>query len=162
MAAAAAELPYDAQRTDSWLVCSACGTQFPTPDREAVTTCVICDDPRQYTPQTGQTFTTLAHLRAGHRNVWIPLPGDHDFTSIVTEPKFAIGQRAVLIKVRYQRGSLRHTTCAPALLESIASAREAGMLTAPRACRRPPATFYGTVSPCWTTKLSTGSALWAG
>lgn len=104
---------YDPGRTGSWLVCTACGTQFPTADRHAVTTCFICDDPRQYTPRTGQEFTTLDELRAsGHKNTFTPLfsrtslaeLGDDDgddgwaFTSIATEPKVAIGQRAVLIR----------------------------------------------------------------
>ncbi|KAK8017102.1 hypothetical protein PG993_015291 [Apiospora rasikravindrae] len=104
---------YDPSRTGSWLVCTACGTQFPTADRQAVKTCFICDDPRQFTPQTGQAFTTLDDLRdSGHKNTFTPLfsrtslpeSGDDGggdgwaFTSIVTEPKVAIGQRAILIR----------------------------------------------------------------
>ncbi|KAK7961598.1 metallo-beta-lactamase family protein [Apiospora aurea] len=104
---------YDPDRTGAWLVCTACGTQFPTADRQAVKTCFICDDPRQFTPQTGQAFTTLDGLRdSGHRNTFTPLfsrtslpsSGDDEggdgwaFTSIVTEPKVAIGQRAILIR----------------------------------------------------------------
>ncbi|KAK8073117.1 beta-lactamase-like protein [Apiospora saccharicola] len=106
-------LQYDTSRTGDWLVCTACGTQFPSADRQAVTTCFICDDPRQYTPRTGQEFTTLDELReSDHRNTFTPLfsrtslPGGGDddggdgwaFTSIVTEPKVAIGQRAILIR----------------------------------------------------------------
>ncbi|KAI1850909.1 hypothetical protein JX266_003574 [Neoarthrinium moseri] len=104
---ASEEPVYDPSRTGSWLVCSTCGTQFPTSDAQAVKTCFICDDPRQFTPPTGQSFTTLDAVRSGHRNVFYPLPSgsatssagqDPDFVSIVTEPKFAIGQRAVLVK----------------------------------------------------------------
>ena len=92
--------------SSSYLVCNTCGTQHPTPDRTALTTCFICDDPRQYTPPAGQSFTTLSALReAGNRhNEFRPFPGgDEDpanprFTSIVTVPQFAIGQRAVLIR----------------------------------------------------------------
>ncbi|KAI1774521.1 beta-lactamase-like protein [Hypoxylon cercidicola] len=92
------EPPYDPKRTGSWLICTACGTQFPTADRQKKTTCWICDDPRQFTPQTGQAFTTLDELRSYAKNVWTPFPCDDRFVSIVTEPKVAIGQRAILIK----------------------------------------------------------------
>ncbi|KAI0121226.1 metallo-beta-lactamase family protein [Xylariales sp. AK1849] len=88
----------DPKRTGSWLVCTACGTHFPTADKEEVRSCFICDDPRQFTPQTGQSFTTLDQIRSDHKNTWTPFPGDDDFISIVTEPKFGIGQRAVFVK----------------------------------------------------------------
>jgi hypothetical protein len=93
----ATEPSYDPKRTGSWLVCSTCGTQFPTPDRQELKTCFICDDPRQYTPQTGQSFTTLDDVRANHKNTWIPFPNDNDFVSISTTPKFGIGQRAIFV-----------------------------------------------------------------
>lgn len=92
------EDPYDPKRTGSWLVCTACGTQFPTADRQERTTCCICDDPRQFTPPTGQAFTTLDEIRSYAKNVFTPFPCDDRFISIVTEPKVAIGQRAILIK----------------------------------------------------------------
>ncbi|KAI2463076.1 beta-lactamase-like protein [Annulohypoxylon bovei var. microspora] len=92
------EAAYDPKRTGSWLICTACGTQFPTSDRQETKTCFICDDPRQFTPQTGQAFTTLDELRSRARNTWTPLSGDSRFTSIVTEPKVGIGQRAILIQ----------------------------------------------------------------
>lgn len=95
----AAEPPYDPARTGSWLVCTACGTQFPTSNREDVKSCFICDDPRQFTPQSGQAFTTLAAIRSAHKNTFHPLPCDPEtFISIVSEPKFGIGERAVLIR----------------------------------------------------------------
>ncbi|KAI0595575.1 beta-lactamase-like protein [Biscogniauxia sp. FL1348] len=96
--------------TGSWLICTACGTQFPTADRAAQQTCFICDDPRQFAPPTGQSFTTLDALRApgsGYKNEFTPLPVDsppsssndtHIFTSIHTTPRFAIGQRAILVR----------------------------------------------------------------
>ncbi|RYP05092.1 hypothetical protein DL764_004053 [Monosporascus ibericus] len=99
------EPPYDPQRTGSWLVCTACGTQYPTADRYEVKTCFICDDPRQFTPPTGQTFTTLDELRRSrHKSKWVPFACDDRFTSIVTEPKVGIGQRAIL--VRTPRGNV--------------------------------------------------------
>ncbi|KAI1638314.1 beta-lactamase-like protein [Biscogniauxia mediterranea] len=107
--------------TGSWLICTACGTQFPTSDPAAQQTCFICDDPRQFAPPTGQSFTTLDALRApgsGYKNEFTPLPinnnpssssspssskdDDDDteetFTSIHTTPRFAIGQRAILVR----------------------------------------------------------------
>ncbi|KAI1392964.1 beta-lactamase-like protein [Hypoxylon trugodes] len=95
---ASSEPSYDPSRTGSWLICTACGTQFPTADRQELKTCFICDDPRQFTPPTGQAFTTLDELRSNAKNTWIPFKGDDRFVSIVIEPKVAIGQRAILIK----------------------------------------------------------------
>lgn len=90
---------YDGHATDAWLVCTACGTQFPTADRSALPSCLICDDPRQFTPPSGQAFATMAALRRRHRNVFHPAAGgDGRLTSIVTEPKLAIGQRAILVR----------------------------------------------------------------
>jgi hypothetical protein len=88
-----------ASQTDNLLICTACGTQFDVDDRTILTRCRICDDPRQFVPPSGQAFTTLSALRAaGHKNKWQNLDGDDRFWSIWTEPKVAIGQRAVLIK----------------------------------------------------------------
>ncbi|KAI2638404.1 beta-lactamase-like protein [Xylaria nigripes] len=83
--------------TGSWLVCQTCGTQFPTHDKHKVTTCFICDDPRQYVPPSGQSFTTLNVLRSGeHKNVFTQL--SDGLIAISTEPKVAIGQRAILVQ----------------------------------------------------------------
>ncbi len=76
-------------------ICSTCGTQFAEtvspPDR-----CPICEDERQYVNWRGQGWTSLEALRQGHRNVLrVEEPG---VTSIVTEPSFAIGQRALLLR----------------------------------------------------------------
>lgn len=90
---------YDPHATDELLVCTACGTQFPTADRASLPSCRICDDPRQFTPPAGQSFTTMADVRRGHKNVFHPSTGgDERLTSIASEPKLAIGQRAVLIR----------------------------------------------------------------
>ncbi|KAI1264933.1 beta-lactamase-like protein [Xylariaceae sp. FL1019] len=90
---------YDPAHTANWLVCNACGTQFPTSKRSKVTTCFICDDPRQFTPPSGQSFTTLTSLRSTHKNTFTPLASDpENIISITTTPKFAIGQRAIIIR----------------------------------------------------------------
>jgi hypothetical protein len=93
--------PYDPVEAASLVVCRTCSTQFATSDRDAVRTCFICDDPRQYVPATGQSFTTLGELqREGHRNdftVYRDDPSLH-MTFIETAPKLGIGQRAVLLE----------------------------------------------------------------
>ena len=76
-------------------VCTTCGHQFAEseepPDR-----CSICEDDRQFVNPQGQSWTTLDELARDHRNAFRPLePG---LTGIVTEPKFAIGQRALLLQ----------------------------------------------------------------
>jgi hypothetical protein len=74
-------------------VCVTCGTQFPeTADPPAE--CPICEDPRQYVPPEGQQWTTLAELAGDHENAIRP---EGDLVGIGTEPKFAIGQRALLV-----------------------------------------------------------------
>ena len=72
-------------------ICVACGTQFAdaAPDR-----CPICEDPRQYVPAAGQRWTTLRELAAAHHNVFV---AQGELQGIVTEPPFAIGQRALLV-----------------------------------------------------------------
>ncbi|KAF5010457.1 hypothetical protein FDECE_3392 [Fusarium decemcellulare] len=89
---------FDAVTAATWLVCETCGTQFPTADRTKVKTCHICDDPRQFVPPSGQSFSTLEELRKTHTNEFTPLASDPRFTFIQSTPKLAIGQRAILIK----------------------------------------------------------------
>ena len=78
-------------------ICLTCGTQYPEsaapPDQ-----CLICSEERQYIGWQGQRWTTLADLRATHHNRLEPEgPG---ITGIGTEPKFAIGQRALHVRHR--------------------------------------------------------------
>ncbi len=76
-------------------ICATCGSQFAETDRPP-DACPVCEDERQYVPPGGQKWTTLDELRKGHRNAVRPLePG---LTGIGTEPKFAIGQRALLVE----------------------------------------------------------------
>jgi hypothetical protein len=76
-------------------ICVTCGTQYPeslAPPEH----CLICSDERQYVGWQGQCWTTMADLRAGHRNRIAP--EGIDLTGIGTEPKFAIGQRALHLR----------------------------------------------------------------
>lgn len=72
-------------------ICVTCGTQFA---ETAPRRCPICDEPRQYVPETGQVWTSLEHLRATHHN---RIGKQGEFEGIATEPEFGIGQRALLV-----------------------------------------------------------------
>ena len=74
-------------------ICVTCGTQFADSD-EPPASCPICQDPRQYVPASGQRWTTLAELAAGHENEF---RREGELTGIGTSPSFAIGQRALLV-----------------------------------------------------------------
>ncbi|HEX7388972.1 MAG TPA: MBL fold metallo-hydrolase, partial [Acidiphilium sp.] len=76
-------------------ICSTCGVQARA-SAEPPDICTICADPRQYVPASGQHWTTMASLASGHRNSFHRHePG---LTGIGTEPHFAIGQRALLVR----------------------------------------------------------------
>jgi hypothetical protein len=76
-------------------LCKTCGTQFP-PSLAPPESCPICQDERQFVGHHGQEWTTVTDLRDGHRNViGEEEPGLHSF---LTEPSFAIGQRAFLVQ----------------------------------------------------------------
>ncbi len=76
-------------------ICKECGTSYadaPSPPAR----CPICEDERQYVPASGQAWTTPDELGATHVNTWRLLePG---LFEIHTQPRFAIGQRALLVQ----------------------------------------------------------------
>jgi glyoxylase-like metal-dependent hydrolase (beta-lactamase superfamily II) len=76
-------------------MCATCGTQFtdsPTPPAH----CPICEDERQYIGPNGQQWTTLAELQQSRKSQIKEVePG---LTGIGVEPRFAIGQRALLVQ----------------------------------------------------------------
>jgi glyoxylase-like metal-dependent hydrolase (beta-lactamase superfamily II) len=75
-------------------ICVTCGTQYSA-DGSPRDHCPICDDDRQYVGPAGQEWTTLAEMHETHRNMVTDVePG---LAGIITEPSFAIGQRAHLI-----------------------------------------------------------------
>lgn len=55
-------------------------------------------DPRQFVPPTGHSFTTLAQMRSKYSNRIEQDPFDERIWSIWTEPAFAIGQHAMLLQ----------------------------------------------------------------
>ena len=76
-------------------ICVTCGTQYP-PSAHPPAVCAICGDERQYVGAGGQRWTDLEALRATHRNVFQRL--EPDLMGIGTEPRFAISQRALLVR----------------------------------------------------------------
>jgi hypothetical protein len=74
-------------------VCATCGVQFADSD-EPPASCPVCEDERQYVPESGQRWTTLEELRADRTN---RIDAEGELTGIGTEPGFAIGQRALLV-----------------------------------------------------------------
>lgn len=75
-------------------ICQTCGTQFAETDAPPEH-CPICEDERQYIGLNGQQWTTLAELQIEHRNIF--RDEEPNLVGIGTEPRFAIGQRALLI-----------------------------------------------------------------
>lgn len=77
-------------------ICQTCGVQHAPSDRPPES-CSICEDERQYVGFGGQLWTTLDAMKTtGYRNILSELePG---LAAIVTRPRFAIAQRALLVQ----------------------------------------------------------------
>ena len=73
-------------------ICVTCGTQFAQ-TAEVPEHCPICTDERQYVGYDGQQWTTLLDLKKDRRNRIEQQ--ENNLYGIGTEPKFAIGQRAL-------------------------------------------------------------------
>lgn len=78
------------------MICGMCGVQY---DTRCMVSCPVCDDPRQYVPPEGQTWTTLRDLQQSRKytNVFRKDPFHSGVISIFTQPQVAIGQRAFLL-----------------------------------------------------------------
>jgi len=76
-------------------ICTTCGTEHAAADA-APEVCAICADDRQYINPRGQSWTSLERLRQSHRNSF--RQEEPGVLAIGTEPHFAIGQRAFLIR----------------------------------------------------------------
>jgi glyoxylase-like metal-dependent hydrolase (beta-lactamase superfamily II) len=76
-------------------ICTACGTQYAPTDAPPER-CPICTEERQYVPPGGQGWTVLEALAARSFNAW----REHEpgLFGIGTQPAFAIGQRALLVR----------------------------------------------------------------
>ena len=107
-------------------ICRTCGVQY-APATAPPAACKICLDERQYVGPQGQQWTTLAELRAaGHRNEL--REAEPGLTSISTQPRFAIGQRALL--VRTPEGNLLWDCISYIDDETVARVRELGGVAA--------------------------------
>ena len=76
-------------------ICVTCGVQHAdslVPPEH----CAICEDERQFVGPEGQRWTSLKEMQATHRNQ-LDVEGP-ELISISTEPKFAIGQRALHVR----------------------------------------------------------------
>ena len=77
-------------------MCQACGMQYAA----ARDDCPVCEDERQYVPQSGQQWTNLSALReSGTYTPRIEEQGP-GLTGVGSNPGFAIGQRALLVRAR--------------------------------------------------------------
>jgi len=106
-------------------VCCACGTEHADSGEAPPAACAICEDDRQYVPEEGQRWTTLAHLRRDHRAVIREL--EPQLTGIGLEPNFGIGQRALLLE---SGGGNVLWDCVPLLDEMLAFVESRGGLSA--------------------------------
>ena len=77
-------------------ICATCGASY-TASEVPPDACAICEDDRQYVGHGGQRWTTPGDMRAaGYRNLLTEL--EPNLLAIRTEPRFAIGQRALLVR----------------------------------------------------------------
>ena len=79
-------------------ICKTCGVQHAPSDKPPAL-CLICNDERQYVGWEGQQWTTLAEMQAaGYKDRLREVEDEPGLWSIDTRPRFAIGQRALLIQ----------------------------------------------------------------
>ena len=81
--------------TSSLPICRTCGVQYEA-DHD-LAHCPICDDDRQYVPAAGQQWTTPGTSSASRAYRTVLRQESHGLWGIGTEPRFAIGQRALLV-----------------------------------------------------------------
>jgi hypothetical protein len=74
-------------------ICATCGMQHAA-SSEPPERCVVCEDARQYVPESGQAWTTLEELRSRHTS---DVRQDGEYVGVGMDPPFAIGQRALLV-----------------------------------------------------------------
>ncbi|WP_315707285.1 MULTISPECIES: MBL fold metallo-hydrolase [unclassified Bradyrhizobium] len=117
--------------------CSQCGAQFPETAGPPAA-CTICEDERQFVNWEGQTFLSREQMLRDHRLIWrddLGVPG------LQLEPRFAIGQRALLL---YEADGCVMWDCVPLATDAaIAYVRSLGGLKA-IAVSHPH--FYGAVA----------------
>jgi hypothetical protein len=77
----------------SCVTCAVETDDSPTPPE----TCEICSDERQWVPESGQAWTTLAALAAsGTRTEWVEV--EPDLWGVTASPKVGIGQQTMVVR----------------------------------------------------------------
>ncbi|PGZ93113.1 hypothetical protein [Bacillus sp. AFS029533] len=77
-------------------ICTTCGVQY-NKSIDPPKYCIICSEERQYINPSGQSWTTLQSMKEQNYQNIIRFE-EENLYSIVTSPKFGIGQTAYLIK----------------------------------------------------------------
>jgi glyoxylase-like metal-dependent hydrolase (beta-lactamase superfamily II) len=95
-------------------ICLTCATQY-APSPAPPERCAICEDERQYVPESGQRWTSADELRATHHN---EIREDGGFDGVGVHPSLAIGQRALLVP--FEGGTLMWD-CVPFLDDDAAA-----------------------------------------
>jgi hypothetical protein len=95
-------------------ICLTCATQY-APSPAPPERCAICEDERQYVPESGQRWTSADELRATHHN---EIREDGGFDGVGVDPSLAIGQRALLVP--FEGGTLMWD-CVPFLDDDAAA-----------------------------------------
>ncbi|KAF2456414.1 beta-lactamase-like protein [Lineolata rhizophorae] len=85
-------------QAEDLIICATCGTQFDLKITEPPKSCRICDDPRQFVPPEGQSWTSIPKIRETAKNSFVQDKVDKRVTFIFSEPKTGIGQRAILLE----------------------------------------------------------------
>jgi len=80
---------------DEWWICATCAVEHD----ERPEVCAICADERQWVPETGQEWTTLAQLEASGVRAEIHVL-EHDLYALRTTPDVGIGQESKLVVTR--------------------------------------------------------------
>ena len=78
-------------------ICATCAVEHPDSSSQPGGECAICADERQYVPETGQRWTTLAELDKAGTTIDVEEvePGLYGLS---TSPAVGIGQRALLLQ----------------------------------------------------------------
>lgn len=106
-------------------ICTACGMQYP-PSEKPPALCAICEEERQYVPPCGQSWVTPDALAQSHFNCYRQY--EPDVIGIGSQPAFAIGQRALLL--RTQAGNVLWDCVAPLDAASVTMIKGLGGLQA--------------------------------
>jgi hypothetical protein len=78
-----------------WL-CATCGLEHPDTPEPPAGDCEICADERQYLPEGGQRWTTLAELQTNHKATVTEV--EPDLFAITVRPGVGIGHRPLIVR----------------------------------------------------------------